>query len=158
MVYTQNMYEAQRAWAKRHPDKVKENGRIWRAKNKEKIALTSKLRWEVNKNDPEYHRKRRIYDKKYKDIKRKEDPVFRIKEQERLKFVSEKYGQKKKFIKLRFMILKRDNYTCQYCGSKPPTVTLHIDHIIPVSKGGLTIEENLITACMNCNLGKGDLY
>ena len=40
---------------------------------------------------------------------------------------------------LRFKVLNRDNFTCQYCGRKPPKVKLHIDHINPKSKGGLDI-------------------
>ena len=55
---------------------------------------------------------------------------------------------------LRFDILKRDNFTCQYCGGKPPEVTLEIDHIIPRSEGGETKLDNLITSCRKCNSGK----
>ena len=56
--------------------------------------------------------------------------------------------------KLRFAILNRDNFTCQYCGRKAPDVKLEIDHIVPVAKGGKTEFENLITACHDCNSGK----
>lgn len=56
--------------------------------------------------------------------------------------------------KLRFELFKRDNFICQYCGNHPPDIILEIDHIIPVSKGGLTEENNLITSCFNCNRGK----
>lgn len=57
----------------------------------------------------------------------------------------------------RYDILKRDNFTCQLCGAKAIThdVTLHVDHIKPVKKGGLTVEDNLQTLCRDCNLGKG---
>lgn len=57
--------------------------------------------------------------------------------------------------KLRFEILKRDEFRCRYCGRCAPNVELHIDHVIPRAKGGLTKAENLITACSECNLGKG---
>lgn len=62
-------------------------------------------------------------------------------------------------MKLRFEILKRDNFKCCACGSSPatnPTVELHIDHIIPWSKGGETVKDNLQTLCSICNIGKGD--
>jgi 5-methylcytosine-specific restriction endonuclease McrA len=36
--------------------------------------------------------------------------------------------------KIRFEVFKRDSFTCQYCGSKSPDVTLVIDHIMPVAK------------------------
>lgn len=57
--------------------------------------------------------------------------------------------------KLRFEVLKRDHFTCQYCGGTAPDVLLHIDHIEPVSKGGRNNILNLITSCKSCNAGKG---
>lgn len=59
-------------------------------------------------------------------------------------------------ISIRFKIFERDNFTCQYCGQKPPQVILHLDHIYPKSKGGSNDEMNLITSCQDCNLGKKD--
>lgn len=62
-------------------------------------------------------------------------------------------------LKLRFEVLKRDYFTCRMCGASPskdPSVVLHIDHIIPWSKGGETVIDNLQTLCSKCNLGKSD--
>ena len=62
--------------------------------------------------------------------------------------------------RLRFEVLIRDKSTCRMCGASPtkdPTVTLHIDHIIPWSKGGKTTLSNLQTLCATCNLGKSDI-
>lgn len=60
-------------------------------------------------------------------------------------------------VSLRYDILKRDNFRCQICGSSAQDgVKLHVDHIIPVSKGGKTIWSNLRTLCDRCNLGKSD--
>ncbi len=59
--------------------------------------------------------------------------------------------------RLRFEVLKRDNFTCQYCSSKPPKVPLEVDHINPVSKGVKNDIDNLITACFDCNRGKSDI-
>lgn len=56
--------------------------------------------------------------------------------------------------RLRYEILKRDNYTCRYCGAKAPDVPLHIDHVTPEALGGATVPENLATACEDCNSGK----
>ena len=61
--------------------------------------------------------------------------------------------------KLRYKVLKRDNFKCCACGASPakdPSVELHIDHITPWSKGGETILENLQTLCSKCNIGKSD--
>ena len=59
--------------------------------------------------------------------------------------------------KLRQFIKERDNYTCQICGNstyKEPNLLLEIDHIIPVAKGGYTVEDNLQTLCWKCNRHK----
>lgn len=60
---------------------------------------------------------------------------------------------------LRYNVLKRDNFRCVICGTSPATTLgckLHIDHIVPWSRGGKTVLENLRTLCEQCNLGKGD--
>lgn len=57
--------------------------------------------------------------------------------------------------KTRFEVFKRDSFVCQYCGAHPPSVILHVDHILAVAKGGSNSIDNLITACQPCNLGKG---
>lgn len=56
--------------------------------------------------------------------------------------------------RLRFEILKRDNYACRYCGATPPEVKLTIDHVVPVSLGGTDDPSNLCAACTGCNGGK----
>lgn len=55
---------------------------------------------------------------------------------------------------IRSRIFERDNYTCQYCGKRG--VKLECDHVIPVSRGGLHNDENLVTACLKCNRSKSD--
>jgi hypothetical protein len=58
--------------------------------------------------------------------------------------------------KLRWKVFSRDNYTCQYCGRRPPDAVLEVEHVVPVSKGGKDEETNLTTACEECNRGKSD--
>jgi hypothetical protein len=63
--------------------------------------------------------------------------------------------------RMRFKILLRDNFSCKSCGASPAKtsgVELHVDHIIPWSKGGETIDDNLETKCSKCNLGKGNAF
>lgn len=60
--------------------------------------------------------------------------------------------------KLREEIKVRDNYTCKSCGlsiNEEKNLLLEIDHIIPLSKGGITSENNLQTLCWRCNRSKG---
>ncbi len=51
-------------------------------------------------------------------------------------------------------LIQRDNYSCQYCGYKGEKLT--IDHIIPKSRGGEDKWENVTTACISCNIEKGN--
>jgi len=56
---------------------------------------------------------------------------------------------------LRWDVLNRDGHRCVYCGRAPGDgVKLHVDHYIPVARGGATVLSNLRTACSDCNLGK----
>ncbi|WP_207767816.1 HNH endonuclease [Heyndrickxia camelliae] len=48
--------------------------------------------------------------------------------------------------------------SCSFCGKTAKESTLHIDHIIPVSKGGATTEDNLQVLCSECNLQKNNKY
>ena len=60
-------------------------------------------------------------------------------------------------LSLRFAILHRDRFTCQYCGGTPQQgYVLHVDHKVPRSKGGKAEPDNLVTACLLCNNGKSD--
>ncbi len=57
---------------------------------------------------------------------------------------------------LRKKIMERDYYTCQICRKyMPDEVGLHIDHIIPIAKGGKSVESNLRVLCNKCNGSKG---
>lgn len=58
----------------------------------------------------------------------------------------------------RFAVLVRDAYTCQYCGRRAPEVELHVDHRKPVSQGGSDTLDNLVAACVDCNLGKSNRH
>lgn len=63
-------------------------------------------------------------------------------------------------LRMRFVVLQRDDFKCCACGASPakdPSVTLHVDHIVPWSKGGETIIDNLQTLCSKCNLGKSNM-
>jgi hypothetical protein len=61
----------------------------------------------------------------------------------------------------RFRILVRDGFRCRACGASPVTqvgIELHVDHVLPWSKGGETTDDNLLTRCKQCNLGKGNAF
>ncbi|WP_179814721.1 HNH endonuclease [Allostreptomyces psammosilenae] len=51
----------------------------------------------------------------------------------------------------RTAILARWGYACAYCGD----MAKHLDHVMPLSKGGADVESNILPACQRCNLSKG---
>lgn len=53
-------------------------------------------------------------------------------------------------------VFSRDNYTCMYCGEQPGSSNLTYDHVVPRSKGGKTVWENIVTCCVPCNSKKAD--
>jgi len=63
--------------------------------------------------------------------------------------------------RLRFIVMRQDGFKCKICGRSPatdPKIVLHVDHIVPWSKGGETVPENLQTLCSKCNIGKSNLH
>ncbi len=52
-------------------------------------------------------------------------------------------------------LFRRDQNTCQYCGRRPGTSELSIDHVLPRSRGGRSSWENCVLSCMECNRRKG---
>ncbi|HNY40667.1 MAG TPA: HNH endonuclease [Bryobacteraceae bacterium] len=64
-------------------------------------------------------------------------------------------------LRLRFKVLSRDSFRCRSCGASPSTqsgVHLEVDHIVPWSKDGETVLDNLQTLCSACNQGKSNMH
>lgn len=62
--------------------------------------------------------------------------------------------------RLRFIVMRHDNFKCKSCGRSPatdPGIILHVDHIKAWANGGETVLENLQTLCSKCNIGKSNL-
>ena len=60
--------------------------------------------------------------------------------------------------RLRALVLLKDEARCKMCGNSPQNgAILHVDHIKPWSKGGLTVLENLQILCQTCNIGKSNI-
>lgn len=53
-------------------------------------------------------------------------------------------------------LYKRDKHTCQYCGKRPGTSELTIDHVMPRSRGGMSTWVNCVVACVKCNFKKAN--
>lgn len=76
-----------------------------------------------------------------------------------VKFKKSVEGQRRLMTpKLRKQIIERDHSTCQLCSNSTenePNLLLEVDHKVPLSKGGITTEDNLQTLCWKCNRHKG---
>jgi len=57
---------------------------------------------------------------------------------------------------VRYRLLKKANGRCSLCGATKKETVLHVDHIVPRSKGGTNDESNLQILCLKCNLGKSN--
>lgn len=79
---------------------------------------------------------------------------------EKIKFKKSAAGQRAAMTaKFRNFIKERDNHTCQFCSvslEQQEHLLLEVDHIIPVSRGGLSVEDNLQTLCWRCNRSKSN--
>lgn len=103
---------------------------------------------------------RKALEKFVEYINQEEIPAGDIKEDAIVDNAQTKYEQKHKTKRhiswrLRFIVMRRDNFKCKSCGRSPATeqkIVLHVDHIIPYSKKGETILENLQTLCSICNI------
>ena len=86
----------------------------------------------------------------YDDVVRSQRQVIRIPSVVVLK---DYVRPQKRVAFTRFNLFLRDEFCCQYCGSKGD---LTFDHVLPRSRGGVTSWENVVAACSPCNLRKGN--
>lgn len=94
-----------------------------------------------------------------KELKKKEEIAAEEKQRKTEQFKLKKRGSRNIGYRLRYIVLERDRHKCRSCGSSPAddgNVKLEIDHIIPWSKGGESVLNNLQTLCRACNIGKGN--
>lgn len=56
----------------------------------------------------------------------------------------------------KFSILHRDGFSCRYCGARPGSEFLEVDHLVPRARRGTDRAENFVTACKTCNGRKSD--
>jgi hypothetical protein len=59
--------------------------------------------------------------------------------------------------RLQRLVARRAGGRCEYCGlsQEGQEPRFHVDHVVPVARGGATVEENLALACVSCSLRKG---
>jgi hypothetical protein len=174
-----------KAYNRRNPKKVKAWGRTYQAKNREKLSVYLKnYRAQNLERIKELDKQWRLRNSEYKKIKDAEwaknnlDKVreasrrYRQNNPEKAKESSRKYQKRNPEIARAIAHRRRAriaelqvyklppksirrlmNRDCAYCGKK----SKHLDHVIPISRGGYTGLGNLIQSCASCNLSKNSL-
>lgn len=139
--------ERVRAWNKadreRRKDKVKAAAKVYYKKNAARICSTTKL-WRENNRD----RKRALH-RAYK----KRHPEKNKEQQHRRRCKMLAVGIEDCTAKIKLLHQER---FCHWCCAQLTPETREIDHVIPISRGGRHIPDNLVAACQSCNRSKND--
>jgi 5-methylcytosine-specific restriction endonuclease McrA len=149
-----------------------ENSRRWRANNKERVAELNREFYQANRKQRlEYHRQYRQEHKDYFREKilefRRENETYhrdyvrawsrrnpdKIKAHDNARRAAKRAGGR--FTAAEWVALKqRYDYHCLRCGRREPEISLSADHVIPLSKSGLNIIDNIQPLCKPCNTAK----
>lgn len=139
-----------KAYKKANKDKFVESDKKYKQKNKDKVAEYQKEYGRIRDKE-----KKRQYDKAFRQSEKGKEVRYRAKLKRRSNENEVRFTPHK-----RRTIIERDKWTCQCCGVKVhddkvnnPTKA-HIDHIVPISKGGNSETGNLRVLCRTCNLSK----
>lgn len=123
-------------------------------------ALLDEKQAEADKREAERRKKEQeSRERRAEQLRRRRQREKEREERERQKPEQERFvAQQRRLMtdSLRYDVMQRDGFRCQLCGATAADgYKLHVDHIIPVSKGGKTEMGNLRTLCERCNMGKG---
>lgn len=139
-------------WKKRTREERNNYNRKWRAMNPDRVAAWNERSRVKHHKDPiKRIGKERIFSVPCEKCPNSSFVSFK----RRKKCPIHHYSKVTK--QLRFEILKRDGFRCIYCGRSSNETALQVDHIWPTNRGGETRLGNLVTACADCNSGKGAL-
>lgn len=164
-----------REYVSRNRERVYAKNAESRARHAEKIKAQKKAAYDLVKNDPAFLAKRDAYTKSRKDIKREYDKNYRSRDPEGQKARARawvKANPEKRAAVTRAYSARRRSQTdggvstrdlhewteakpkvCYWCGSRCKS-NYHVDHYVPLSRGGKHEIENLVIACAPCNLKK----
>ena len=133
-------------WRKNNKDKVRQYAKTSNLKNKEKRAFWVKRHYELNKE------KIRTYKKNYVQKNKEKYRIYAFNRRSLKRAVGFNINKISEFVG---GIKNCKTVLCSYCNKRIPSLGCHIDHIIPLSKGGFHCVENLCVSCPTCNRSKG---
>lgn len=158
-------------WRKRNGEYIQNKGRLYYQENKETIL--KKVKNHYRENAEEINKRKKIYLENNKEKAAASKRNWARNNKDKLYESSLKRRSKKHFVQfgrvVRRELLERDNWTCKQCGVKVhdrneggvkksylwnDEFKAHLDHIIPISKGGDSTPDNIQTLCRTCNLSK----
>ncbi len=167
--------EYQREYIEKNKEKIKISAKLYREKNREKIRKSQKeyrklFKEKLSENSNIYYKnkrdkiisKQKEYYKKNKDKTLEVNKKYRKKNKDKIKIINAIFTHRRRTLERnkKFLLTKKDfkkikdrDKVCIYCGSKKQ---LSYDHIIPLSKNGTSMFNNMVIACMPCNISKND--
>jgi len=132
------------------------NSRNWEKENPErKKELNRKSYWKNRQHALEYREKNKEKIAKRRKIWVKKNLIHvrtKVEERRAMKMNADGSYTAEEFIKL----CNYYNWTCLYCGKKLDEITVTADHVTPLSKGGSNYIENIVPACLHCNVSKNN--
>lgn len=137
--------ECRRQYNKENKEAIAEHKKQYCEKNKEAIAEKKKQYYEANKE---------VIAEKKKQYHKKNPHVALNGQIKRRKRIGNEEITKEEW----FEVMNKYEWKCLYCGCDLTKYNRSMDHIIPISKGGRNIKENIAPACKHCNSSKKDKY
>ena len=129
-----------------------------RQQEQRKLQVAQQKQREAERKRREYEEAERIK-KAEQRRKKQEDKAARDAKEAQMSEQRRYIAQERRKMKdtLRYDVMMRDGFRCVLCGAtQADGVKLHVDHIVPLAKGGKTEMSNLRTLCERCNMGKRD--
>lgn len=159
----EKVLESQRTYRKGNPEKIREYQRMYRQYNFEKVSDSQK-RWrrahpekqrEYGRRYAEAHPERRAKQYRESNKRYKKNHPDRVRLQWRNVNARRRGAAGTHSTEDVLVQLKRQKGRCYYCGEKVGD-TYHVEHVVPLSRGGSNDPDNIVIACLRCNLSKSD--
>lgn len=158
----EKLKQRSRDWKLQNPERYKTSQSIHREANRERINRERRILYATNPTFAENIRAgSRAWGKENPERRRTKLRTWRERNPDKTKAsLLKRYaltrGASDAELILRSEVYDRDNALCRYCGIKLGKEEWHLDHIVPVSKGGKHTKDNVCVSCPSCNLGKGN--